>query len=256
MTSPRRTPPRPPRRYDVVLLDALGTLLDLEPPGPHLVAALAARGVGVTREDADRAMAAEMTYYRAHCDAAGTRAALEQLRDRCAEIVARELAQDVGALPLAEIRGAMLEAFRFPAYEEVPAVLQELRAAGARLVVVSNWDVSLHEALDVAGLSPLLDGAISSAEAGSAKPDPALLRHALATGGPVPVARVLMVGDTPPDVLAARAAGVDAVLVDRHALVGRDAALVVGPPAATVLPDLRGLPDLVGGPAPYPGGHA
>ncbi len=250
------TPPRPSRRYDVVLLDALGTLLDLEPPGPHLVASLAARGVAVEPGDADRAMVAEMTYYRAHCDGAGTRAELERLRDRCAEIVARELAPDVGALALADVRAAMLEAFRFPAYPEVPEVLGRLRAAGARLVVVSNWDVSLHEALDAAGLTPLLDGAVTSAEAGSAKPDPALLRHALAIGDPVQDGRVLMVGDTPPDVLAARAAGVAAVLVDRHGLVERDGPLVAGLPAATVLPDLRGLPDLVGGPAPYPGGHA
>lgn len=245
-----------PRRYDVVLLDALGTLLDLEPPGPHLMAALASRGVTVDPADAHRAMVAEMTYYRAHCDAAGTRTALEDLRDRCAAIVARELAADVAGLPGAEIRAAMLEAFRFPAYPEVAAVLGALRATGARLVVVSNWDVSLHEALETAGLTPLLDGAVTSAQAGVAKPDPALLRHALATGPPVAGDRVLMVGDTPPDVLAARAAGVAAVLVDRFGAVRPDAPLVLGPPPAVLLPDLRGLTDLVGGSGPYPGEHA
>ena len=45
--------------------------------------------------------------------------------------------------------------------------------AGLRLVVVSNWDVSLHEVLARTGLTPLLDGAVTSAEVGAAKPDPA-----------------------------------------------------------------------------------
>jgi len=246
----------PARSHDVVLLDALGTLLDLKPPGPHLVTALAARGVTVRPDDANRAMAAEMTYYRAHCDGAGTRAALEDLRDRCAAIVRRELGEDVlGGLAATEVRAAMLEAFRFPAYPEVPGVLAALRAAGARLVVVSNWDVSLHEALEVAGIAAFLDGAVTSAETGVAKPDPALLRHALASGDPVPPDRVLMVGDTPPDVLAARAAGVAAVLVDRHALVPAGDPLLAGPPAVTVMRDLRGLPWLLTGSGPYPQGH-
>ncbi|MTD45624.1 HAD-IA family hydrolase [Conexibacter sp. W3-3-2] len=241
------------RAYDVVLLDALGTLLDLEPPGPHLVAALAARGVTVGEDLAHRAMVAEMTYYRAHCDGAGTPAALEDLRDRCAAIVARELGAAAAALPATEVRAAMLDAFRFPAYPEVPAVLRALRATGARLVVVSNWDVSLHDALRAAGLDGLLDGAVSSAETGVAKPDPALLHAALGLVPAVAPDRVLMVGDTPPDVLAARAAGVAAVLVDRFGAVAADDPLLTGPPRAHHAPDLRGLPELVAGPGPYPG---
>lgn len=229
-----------------MLLDALGTLLDLERPGPHLVTALAARGATVRLEDADRAMGAEIAYYRDHCDAAGTRAALEDLRDRCAAIVARELGDAVAAVPEHEIRAAMLEAFRFPAFAEVAGVLQELRADGARLVVVSNWDVSLHDALSAAGLAPLLDGAVSSAETGYAKPDPRLLTHALSLGPPVDPSRVVMVGDTAPDVLAARAAGVAVVLVDRHGL-GATA------PPDVLMEDLRALPPLVRGPGPYPG---
>ena len=47
-----------------------------------------------------------------------------------------------------------------------------LRERGVRLVVVSNWDVSLHEQLTETGLAPLLDGAVASAEIGAAKPDP------------------------------------------------------------------------------------
>ena len=48
-----------------------------------------------------------------------------------------------------------------------------LRERGARLVVVSNWDVSLHDVLRDTGLDALLDGVVTSAEIGAAKPDPA-----------------------------------------------------------------------------------
>ena len=48
-----------------------------------------------------------------------------------------------------------------------------------RLVVVSNWDVSLHERLAETGLAPLVDGAVASAEVGAAKPDRAIFAHAL-----------------------------------------------------------------------------
>ena len=59
----------------------------------------------------------------------------------------------------------MLECFRaFP--DAVPA-LQRLRAAGLRTVVVSNWDVSLHDRLAEVGLAELVDGAVTSAEVGA-----------------------------------------------------------------------------------------
>ena len=54
---------------------------------------------------------------------------------------------------------------------------------GIRLVVVSNWDVSLHERLAETGLAPLLDGAVASAELGAAKPDPAIFARGLELAG-------------------------------------------------------------------------
>lgn len=232
-------------RYDVVLLDALGTLLDLEPPAPLLVAELAARGVRVTPEDAQRAMVAEMTYYRAHCDGAGDRASLEALRARCAGIVAAELGAPAAGLPLDEVRDALLASLRFPPFPEVVAVLSALRADGVRLVVVSNWDVSLHDALAASGLDALLDGALTSAETGTAKPDPGLLHRGLALAGGVAADRALMVGDTVLDVEAARAAGCDAVLVARHGLSEAEPWTTAGP-APRIVADLRALPELVG----------
>jgi HAD superfamily hydrolase (TIGR01509 family) len=233
------------RRYDVVLLDALGTIVDLEPPWPHLVDALAARGARVDEDDARRAMVAEMTYYRANCDTASDRGRLADLRRRCAAIVADELGASVAALSPQEVHDAMLESLRFPPFPEVPAVLAALRAAGATLVVVSNWDISLHEVLARTGLDVLVDGAVTSAELGAAKPDPLLLRHALRLAGDVSAARAVMVGDGPQDVEAAQRAGCAAVLVDRHGVASAG-------DGVTVMPDLRALPALVGTGDPYP----
>jgi putative hydrolase of the HAD superfamily len=70
--------------------------------------------------------------------------------------------------------------------------------------------------LDRCGLAPLLDGVVSSAEAGALKPDPAIFALALDLAGCEPE-EALHVGDTvEEDVEGARAAGVRALLVDRE----------------------------------------
>jgi putative hydrolase of the HAD superfamily len=196
-----------------VLLDALGTLLALEPPAPRLVRELAARGAAVSEEEAGAALRAEIAFYRAHHDLGSDRDGLAELRARCTEVLREAL--PVAARGAPDLQGALLASLRFRAYDEVPGALRALRAAGARLVVVSNWDVSLHDALAATGLAPLVDGAISSAEAGAAKPDPRIFARALALAG-AGAAGALHVGDSVEfDVAGARAAGIEPVLVLR-----------------------------------------
>lgn len=219
-------------RPRAVLLDALGTLLELEPPWPRLRAQLAARGVEVGEEEARAALLAEIAYYRAHHDEAADAASLADLRDRCTSVLDGALPARARGLP--DLRDALLASLRFRPYPEVPEVLAALRTRGARLVVVSNWDVSLHEALARTGLAPLVDGAISSAEAGAAKPDPAIFARALELAGGVAPAQALHVGDSlDVDVAGAAAAGIPALLIARCG--DADAA---GAPAVA---DLRGV---------------
>jgi putative hydrolase of the HAD superfamily len=225
-------------RPKAVLLDALGTLLELPDPRPALVAGLARRGVTVTPEEAGTALRAEIAYYRAHHDEAGDAAALAVLRAECTAVLRGALPARARDAP--DLQGALLDSLRFRAFPEVPGVLRALRAAGARLVVLSNWDVSLHEALAATGLAPLVDGAVSSAEAGAAKPDPRAFAAALALAGAGPDEAV-HVGDSPEfDVAGARAAGLPAVLVVR------DGPLPPAEPGVTAIRSLSELPGLHG----------
>ena len=111
---------------------------------------------------------------------------------------------------------ALMASLRFHAYPDSAPTLRALRDRGIRRVVVSNWDYSLHERLQETGLAELVDGALASAEIGSAKPDGAIFAAALRIAGTTP-AQTWHVGDTPEaDVEGARAAGIHPVLIARE----------------------------------------
>jgi putative hydrolase of the HAD superfamily len=213
-----------------VLLDALGTLVDLDDPVGGVGAALARRGVRAAPAEVGAALRREMAFYRAEHHRAADRAGLDALRDDCARVLAGALPA-AAALPAAEVRAALLEGLRFRAFPEVPGALDALRAAGTRLVVVSNWDVSLHDVLEDTGLAGRFDAVLTSAEEGVAKPDGELFRRALERAGGIAPADALHAGDDPQtDVRGALAAGLRAVLVDRTggARAPRGAAVIGG----------------------------
>jgi len=198
-----------------VLLDGMGTLLALDRPVQRLRAELRERaGIEVGPRVAREALGAEIAYYRAHHDEGRDRGTLASLRRRCAAVLRAALPEG-GGVPLETVTAVLLAALRFRAFPDAAPALRALRARGMRLVVVSNWDVSLHAALEQAGLAPLLHGAISSAELGASKPDPAIFRHGLVLAG-VPAENALHVGDSPElDVAGARAAGIEPLLLLR-----------------------------------------
>ena len=93
------------------------------------------------------------------------------------------------------------------------ATLDRLRGAGLRLGVVSNSDGRVEEALVAAGLRDQFEVVLDSALVGVEKPDPAIFRAALAALDVQPD-EALYVGDLyEVDVVGARAAGMDAVLL-------------------------------------------
>jgi putative hydrolase of the HAD superfamily len=226
-----------------VLLDALGTLMTFEPPAPLLRAELRERiGVEVPEAAAAAAMKAEIAYYRAHLHLGRDAAGLAELRRR-AEAMRPALGTDADGAALTE---ALLGALRFRAYPDVAPALRALRRLGLRLIVVSNWDVSLHDRLAETGLAPLVDAAVASAELGAAKPDGAIFAHALALAGVEPDAALHAGDSAAEDVVGALAAGLRAVLVARDGAAGAPA------PGVPVIASLAELPPLCA----YPHHHA
>jgi putative hydrolase of the HAD superfamily len=210
-----------------VLLDALGTLVDFEDPAPLLRAALAGHGVEVDDVGARAAVRAEIGFYRREHGAAGDRAALADLRRRCAEVVREALAPAADGVATDDLVEALVDSFRFAPFPEVPEVLGELRGRGHPLAVVSNWDVSLHDVLQATGLRPCFGAVVVSAEIGVAKPDPEPFRRALAALG-AEAGGALHAGDRlDEDVAGARAAGIMPVLVDRAGGAAADGVAVV-----------------------------
>ena len=187
-----------------VLLDALGTLVELEPPWVHLAQALGAPA----DEHLVGAVRAEMGYYRDHSHEGRDPDSLAELRARCAAVLSGALGREVPV-------ETMMSAIRFRAFPDAAPALAELRGARAEARLRLELGLSLPEVLERCGLGGALDGVVTSAEAGVRKPDPAILAPALELAGCAP-AEALYVGDTPAeDLAAARAAGVRALLIDR-----------------------------------------
>ena len=188
-----------------VFLDALGTLVELEPPWISMRDRVPAE---VSDERLVAALRAEMDYYREHAQEGRDEASLAELRERCAAIVSEKLDFEITVDDL-------IEAIRFSAYPDAAPALGALRDRGLRLIAVSNWDCALPRVLERCGIERMLDGVVTSAEAGARKPDPAIFTVALELAG-CEAGEALHVGDTAEeDVAGARAAGIRPLLIDR-----------------------------------------
>ena len=109
-----------------VFLDALGTLVELEPPWVHLAAE-------VEREPDDeelvRAVRKEMAYYKEHSHEGRDADSVAALRARCADILSWELDREVAV-------ETMMASIRFHPFPDVAPALADLRSRGIRLVCV------------------------------------------------------------------------------------------------------------------------
>jgi putative hydrolase of the HAD superfamily len=204
------------RRRPALLIDAMGTLVRLAPPVPRLRSQLRDRlGVHVSDAEAGAALLAEIAFYRAHMGDGRDSETLHALRLRCAAVLRGALPAECRALALDELLTVLLASLRFVAFDDARDALLAVRGHGVRVVAVSNWDVSVLEVLEQTGLAPLLDGVVSSAAFGVAKPSPAVFEHALSLAGARAVDAV-HVGDSPAeDVAGALAAGIEPLLLDR-----------------------------------------
>jgi putative hydrolase of the HAD superfamily len=188
---------------DAVTVDAMGTLVELDDPPGRLRTALAARGLERSRDEVNAAFGAEVAYYLPRTVEGRDEASVLDLRRRCTTVF---LEHAEAELDPESFVPAFVEAIVFRPLAGARDALVRLRNAGLVLGCVSNWDVSLVAHLERSGFDGLFAAAVSSAEAGAAKPDPAVFRVALQRLG-VSAGRALHVGDGDTDREGAAAAG-------------------------------------------------
>jgi len=134
-----------------------------------------------------------------------------------AEIAASSLGTTLAQLNLAPEQGqSVLSAMReLDAYPDAQPALTRLRAAGVGVFVVTNGSAqSTGALLERAGLIGLVQGRLSVEEVGAYKPHPEVYRALVRRAG-VPADRVTLIAAHGWDVAGARAAGLDAIWIDR-----------------------------------------
>jgi putative hydrolase of the HAD superfamily len=159
----------------------------------------------------------------------------------------------LGSLGVSDQQGELVETIlasqfapdTWTVYPDVEPALDELARTGLKLGIVSDWGSNLTEIVTTLQLDRWVDFVLASGAVGLAKPDPAFFELALARAN-VTRDEALMVGDSyRADVVGARSAGMDAILLDRRDVHGDAAsrAEADGPVIATLLE----LPAIVAG---------
>ena len=187
-----------PRELDAVTVDAYGTLVELDSHIERLQKGLAAAGVDAERDQVERAFDTEVAYYSEHKCGARDEPSLAALRRECARVFTGALGVEL------DFTEAFGDAIHFRPLPGVRGALAELRARGLALAVVSNWDCGLRRELERTGI--VIDVVVTCADAGAAKPAPAIFHQALECLGVTPT-RTLHVGDDQMDEHGAAAAG-------------------------------------------------
>jgi beta-phosphoglucomutase len=199
-------------RYEAVLFDVGGTLIGFVDAEPFRLF-LEHAGQPAAVDDGQRLYQRFLSVIRAE-------------RDRAQGVGASEASleafwRSVFALvwpDKPELAAAMYRRFRENGFDrlldDARPTLEALRAAGLRLGVISNWTGGLDALLTQIGVREYFEFVLSSAHVGMAKPDPRIFDLAAGLLGLQPD-RLLYVGDHfGDDIQGARAAGLDAVLID------------------------------------------
>ena len=214
-------------RYPLVLFDAGDTLVSpRESFGAVYARVLGTLGVEIPGSDLERGLRACWLDVNAAMTPGVDRYALDAGGENAywLRFVEGTLARTPGApndrafaaKALAPLREAFCDPGSWAVFPDAVPVLTELREAGARLAVVSNWDSSLPALLGGLGLASWFDAIVVSHLEGMEKPRPELFLRAVERLAGTP-GEALHVGDMPElDEAGAKAAGIHSVIVDRR----------------------------------------
>ena len=216
------------RRYDSVLFDMGYTLVYFEPI-QEMIVQEALQAIGAERSVAEIDAAVQVVWgaYYAEADTASfpaTEAYGHQVEVELSHGLLAQLGVAADEAALQAYRQALQAGYSRPGvlrpYPEVMEVLTALREQGYRLGIVSNWSWNLRDRVVQAGLDRFFELVWASAYAGCNKPHPQIFEQALAQMDLRPE-RALYIGDSyAHDVVGARNAGVDVLLLDRPGTAG------------------------------------
>lgn len=196
-------------QVDAVLFDAYGTLFDVHAPA----AALASR-LGPVAGEISRLWRHKQLEYTWTLSLRGRYRSFWRLTADALEhaLLAHGLAGET------HLREQLLAEYRQLApYREVPALLQELQAAGLRLALLSNGDPDLlADLVGHAEIGKFLQPNISVAELGVYKPDQRAYRLGLERMGVKDAARCAFVSSNAWDAAGAAQAGLRVFWVNRN----------------------------------------
>lgn len=140
----------------------------------------------IDETEADRRRIREMT--------AGTGITEEMYCEKRLEMIRRGLPGDQAAISFFGLTKMPWHSENERPYPDAAPVLADLKHRGFRLGVIANQNPGTEQRLAAWGILPYFDVVVASAEAGAAKPDPAIFRKALTQAG-CNAENALMIGD-------------------------------------------------------------
>lgn len=237
-----------PMRPSVVLLDVGDTMVRPDPSWRDVYATVFAdHGIEATADQFEAAFReAWKDWEQEGPFEASEEASFERLMELDRLVFGRLGYPDLPESFFRDVDQAFRQRSAFHVFPDVIPALKAMRVSGLRLAVVSNWGWAAPELLQTLELAQHFEVLSISARVGYQKPHPAIFKHALELLG-VDAGHAIHVGDDPKaDVVGARRAGIEPILVDRrgrtHPPIG------AGTPAdgVTVIADLAELLDLLG----------
>lgn len=196
-----------------VTFDVGGTLIEPWPSVGHIYAEVAARH-GQKNLSTDALNARFRAAWKAQPGFAHSRLAWAELVD---EVFTGLVPNAPSRTFFPALYERFVEADAWRIFEDVVPALETLATRGFKLGVISNWDERLRELLRSLKLDRHFEAFAISCEVGSCKPSAAIFDHLAATLG-VPAKAILHVGDSLElDVAGAKAAGFQALRIDRTA---------------------------------------
>jgi putative hydrolase of the HAD superfamily len=239
-------------RPTVVLLDVGDTLIRADPSWRDVYATVFARhGIEATAEQFEAAFRdAWKDWEHEGPFEASEEASFQRLMELDRLVFSRLGYADLPEPFFRDVDAAFRKRSAFFVFPDVIPALRAMRAAGLRLAVVSNWGWAAPELLQTLELAQHFEVLSISARVGYQKPHPAIFEHALELLGATPDVAVHVGDDPTADVLGARRAAIEPILVDRRGRLHPPIGAGAPTDGVPVVADLAGLLDLLAIPRP------